>query len=76
MTRSKNRPKALVNASAVGFYRPRNREGIDESASAGKAFLSEVCNGWEREALEAQRLGIRVVLLRIGVVLGRCLHSP
>ena len=69
--KAKNRPKVLINASAVGFYGPRDGESIDESASAGKGFLAEVCAAWEREALKAQALGLRVVLLRIGVVLGR-----
>ena len=71
IAKAKNRPKALINASAVGFYGPRNDEGIDESASAGAGFLSEVCVAWEREALRARALGLRVVLLRIGLVLGR-----
>jgi uncharacterized protein (TIGR01777 family) len=66
-----NRPKVLINASAVGFYGPRDREGIDESVPAGKGFLPDVCVAWEREALKAQSSGLRVVLLRIGVVLGR-----
>ncbi len=64
------RPKVLVNASAVGFYGPRNGAGIDESGSAGNGFLSDVCAAWEREAIKARELGARVVLLRIGVVLG------
>lgn len=70
MKKAPVRPKVLVNASAVGFYGPRNDEGIDERSAAGRSFLSEVCVAWEREALKAEALGARVVLLRIGVVLG------
>ena len=64
--RAENRPKLLINASAVGFYGPRGDEGIDESALPGEGFLPEVCVAWEREALKAEALGLRVVLLRIG----------
>jgi uncharacterized protein (TIGR01777 family) len=64
-----SRPRVLVSASAVGFYGDRGDEELDETSSAGQGFLAEVCAEWEREALEAERLGIRVVCARIGIVL-------
>jgi uncharacterized protein (TIGR01777 family) len=70
------RPSVLVSASAVGYYGPREpHETIDErtvdaSMFTPKDFLSEVCRRWEHEAREAERHGVRVVRLRIGVVLG------
>jgi uncharacterized protein (TIGR01777 family) len=69
--KAKKRPGVLINASAVGYYGPRDAEDIDESASSGQSFLADVCVAWEREAVRARALGMRVVLLRIGVVLGR-----
>jgi hypothetical protein len=63
------RPRVLVSASAVGYYGDRADEELDESAVAGTGFLAEVCVAWEREALAAERLGIRVVCLRTGIVL-------
>src|SRR5438128_9686213 len=63
------RPKVLVNASAVGYYGPRDDEALDESAGPGTGFLADVCRAWEQEALRAEELGLRVVRLRLGVVL-------
>jgi hypothetical protein len=64
------RPKTLVCASAVGYYGDRGDEKLTESSSAGSGFLADVCVGWEQAALGARDLGLRVVLLRSGVVLG------
>lgn len=64
-------PRALVNASAIGYYIPRDEHPVDEDAGPGKGFLAEVCQGWEAEAAAAEALGVRVALIRIGVVLDR-----
>ncbi len=66
---SESRPKVLVSASAVGYYGDRGDEELDERSSAGDGFLAEVCVEWEREAMAAEQLGVRVVCVRIGVVL-------
>jgi uncharacterized protein (TIGR01777 family) len=63
------RPPVLVSASAVGYYGDRGDEKLYEESPPGKNFLSEVCQAWEREAEPASKLGIRLVLVRIGVVL-------
>lgn len=63
------KPQVLVSASAVGFYGDRGDERLDESSTAGRGFLSEVCVAWEREAERAAELGVRVAMVRIGVVL-------
>ncbi len=63
------RPTVLVNASAVGFYGPHGDELLDETTPPGEGFLADVCRDWEAEALRAEALGIRVVLLRLGIVL-------
>ena len=62
-------PKTLICASAVGYYGDRGEEELSEIAPPGKGFLSEVCVEWEREARRAEELGVRVVIVRIGVVL-------
>jgi hypothetical protein len=62
-------PKALICASAVGFYGDRGDEEITESSARGKGFLADVCSAWEEAAEPARRKGIRVVHLRLGVVL-------
>jgi uncharacterized protein len=66
---SDSRPKVLVSASAVGYYGDRGDEELDERSSAGQGFLAEVCVDWEREAMAAEQLGIRVACVRIGIVL-------
>lgn len=64
-------PSVLVSSSAVGYYGSRGDERLDESSSAGKGFLAEVCQAWEAEAVAARDLGLRVVCVRTGVVLDR-----
>lgn len=65
------RPKVLVNASAVGIYGDRHDEVLSEAASPGSGYLAELCRAWENAAMEAETLGVRVVRLRIGIVLGK-----
>lgn len=63
------RPKVLVSASAVGYYGDRGDQELDETSTPGGDFLAQVCVDWEREAMVAEQLGIRVVCVRIGIVL-------
>lgn len=63
------KPRVLVNASAVGIYGDRGDERLDEMSSHGDDFLARVVRDWEAAAAPAQEAGIRVALLRFGVVL-------
>ena len=63
-------PNVLVSASAVGYYGFRGDEILTEQSPPASDFLGQVVAAWEHEALEAEKLGVRVVRLRIGVVLG------
>jgi uncharacterized protein (TIGR01777 family) len=65
------RPKVLINTSAVGIYGDRADETLTEEAALGSGYLADLCREWEDAALEAEPLGVRVVRLRIGIVLGR-----
>ncbi|MFK7850972.1 MAG: TIGR01777 family oxidoreductase [Akkermansiaceae bacterium] len=65
-----DRPKVLVNASAVGFYGGRGDEFLEEEAERGEGYLADLCAAWEDSAEQAESHGVRVVRLRIGVVLG------
>ncbi len=69
--KAKERPKFLLNSSAIGYYGPRGDEPITEDAGPGSDFLSRVCVVWEEEAKRAEAFGVRVILLRTGVVLGK-----
>ena len=64
-------PGTLVSSSAIGYYGARGEEPLDEDASPGSDFLAEVCVEWEHESAKASELGMRVVLVRTGVVLDR-----
>ena len=63
------RPAALISASAIGYYGSRGDEMLDESSAPGSDFLAGVCVDWEREAIAAEPLGLRVAVIRIGMVL-------
>src|SRR5512143_2870089 len=62
-------PKTLVCASAVGYYGDRGHEVLREDSPPGTGFLAQVCREWEAASEAAERKGIRVVRLRIGMVL-------
>lgn len=62
----------LLSASAVGYYGGREDDRIlDESTPPGTDFLGEVGVKWEAEAMRAEKGGVRVVLCRLGIVLGK-----
>jgi uncharacterized protein (TIGR01777 family) len=64
-------PRLLINASAVGFYGDRDDEVLDEDSPAGEGFLAELTREWEATASAAKSAETRVVLLRLGMVVGR-----
>jgi len=61
--------KAVVSASAVGYYPHSFEKLYDEDAKPGEDFLSMVCEKWEQEAMNFEELDIRTVRARIGIVL-------
>ncbi len=63
------KPKAVLIASAVGYYGSRGEEILDESSTTGSGFLADVCRQWEGESLRLTALGIRTVNMRFGMVL-------
>jgi uncharacterized protein (TIGR01777 family) len=69
MGRAKRRPPVLVSASAVGYYGEQGDRPITEDAPPTPGFTHDLCAAWEREALKAGELGVRVCVMRIGVVL-------
>jgi uncharacterized protein (TIGR01777 family) len=65
------RPHVLVSASAVGYYGDRGEEELPEDAAPAGDFLARLCVEWEAAAHRASDAGVRVALVRIGLVLGR-----
>ncbi|WP_437880480.1 TIGR01777 family oxidoreductase [Pseudomonas sp. LRF_L74] len=69
--RLKDKPQVLLNGSAVGFYGHWQDEELDEKSPGRDGFSHQLCHQWEQHALCMEAFGMRVCLLRIGVVLGR-----
>jgi uncharacterized protein (TIGR01777 family) len=66
---AKQKPKALISASAIGFYGGRGDEALTEASPAGTGFLAETAQAWEAAIQPAAAAGIRTVQLRLGIVL-------
>jgi uncharacterized protein (TIGR01777 family) len=64
------RPHVLVSGSAIGYYGPHGDEPLVEESAPGDDFAAQLCRDWEAAALPAAELGVRVCLLRTGIVLG------
>lgn len=70
-TAANGSPKVLVSASAIGFYGPHADEELTEEAGPGDDFLARLCIDWEKAAKAAEPRGIRVAIVRVGVVLDK-----
>ncbi len=69
MSATEPRPGTLVSQSGVGYYGDRGDALVDESTGPGSSFDAEVCVAWEEAAREAEKIGVRVVVTRTGLVL-------
>jgi len=65
----KRRPAIYVQASATGYYGVHGDEELDESSPPGKDFLAKLCEEWEGASAPLSDLGIRRVVVRMGIVL-------
>jgi uncharacterized protein len=63
------KPRVLVSQSAIGYYGDRGEELVDESGAAGAGFAAEVPQQWEAAAREVEGTGVRLVIVRTGLVL-------
>lgn len=70
MEKSDKKPEAFVSASAVGYYGFNTGDNLmDEKGPSGNDFLAQVVIAWEDQVKKIEDLGIRTVMLRIGIVL-------
>ncbi len=65
------KPKVFITASAIGYYGNRSDEILTEESEAGKDFLANLCNDWEKEAKNVEQFGVRSVQIRTGLALSR-----
>lgn len=66
---AEQKPQVLVSGSAIGYYGTSETATFDENSAPGTDFLAQVCQKWEAEAQKVKELGVRLVILRIGIVL-------
>lgn len=69
--RLEKRPDAFISGSAVGFYGNQSDDRfLTEQEEGRPCFAHKLCHDWENKALLAEEQGIRVCLLRTGIVIG------
>lgn len=69
-TATDGRARVLLSASGIGYYGDTGGRTVDETSPAGTDFLARVCEDWEAATEPAAAAGVRVALLRSGLVLG------
>jgi uncharacterized protein (TIGR01777 family) len=69
--RADGTPKVLVNASAIGYYGPHADEELTEDSPPAEDYMARLCVEWEMKAREAEAHGVRVVMVRVGIVLDK-----
>lgn len=72
MSQLEHKPAVFISGSAIGYYGnyPED-QALTEIAAPRACFASELCREWELTAAKAESLGIRVCLIRTGVVLAK-----
>ena len=64
-------PQVVLSASAVGYYGDGGELFLDETSIPAPGFAHDLCHAWEQEALHLEALGVRVCVMRFGIVLSR-----
>jgi uncharacterized protein len=70
MAAARSKPAVLISGSAIGIYGDQGDTELDETSPCGCGFSAELCLAWEQAAGKAEPLGVRVCLLRTGLVIG------
>jgi uncharacterized protein (TIGR01777 family) len=69
LAKTPHRPRALISASAIGYYGSRGDEILREESRSGDGFAALICRQWEAAAQPATQAGIRTAQMRLGVVM-------
>ncbi|MGD1809727.1 thylakoid membrane protein ThyD [Dapis sp. BLCC M126] len=70
IAQANSKPSVLVSGSAIGYYGTSETATFDETSNSGNDFLAQVCQAWETAAQPVKDVGVRLIILRIGIVLG------
>ena len=65
------KPEVFVQASAIGYYGNQGSDPADENSPPGDDFLTDVCREWESSTADLEKMGIRRLVIRIGLVLSK-----
>jgi len=71
LERLETRPAVMISGSAVGWYGAHDDAPLTETSAFNPEFTHDLCQAWEDEAARAKVLGIRLCIVRLGIVLGR-----
>jgi uncharacterized protein (TIGR01777 family) len=67
--RASKKPDIIIQSSAVGYYGSQGEKILSEDTPAGTDFLANVCETWEKSTYNVNKLGVRHVIIRTGLVL-------
>ncbi len=70
IAKAEHKPDILVSGSAVGFYGNQKDKELDETSKPVDDFAHQICAEWEQTALKAEQSGVRVCIIRTGLVIG------
>lgn len=71
IARAHTKPEVFLSGSAIGFYGNQGDTILDETSSGHDDFGRQLCVEWENEARKAKEYGVRICLLRTGLVIGK-----
>ena len=63
-------PEVLISGSAIGYYGNQGDKILTEQSGIRTDFSQQLCSDWEQAAKQAENFGVRVCLVRTGLVLG------
>jgi uncharacterized protein (TIGR01777 family) len=70
LAKMSTKPELLISGSAIGYYGDHGATILTEHSGVKEDFSQQLCADWENEAKKAEQFGIRVCLIRTGLVLG------
>jgi len=65
------KPGAIIQASAIGYYGNRGKEVLRETSGPGQGFLADLAKQWEASVDPVRQQGVRCAIIRTGIVLGK-----